>query len=192
MPDLIVISPSGSATAHDVRAALMRIDRAYLGDVSTAITASVDDIGEIGLEQDLNLWSAGSSGQDFRQLVGALLFAYPLRGVMPEAIAGELAAALLRAGLDRDFMSGLFGLLVPDHASLLLLAQAPASSAIRDAVGAPAALLAARLNEAALPRLRAALTAVRREAERQQALLRPPPAPPATLWRVVRHRLGLD
>ncbi|NUB45213.1 DUF1269 domain-containing protein [Fertoebacter nigrum] len=104
MSDLIVVAFPDEATAFEVRAELVRLQREYLIEMEDVVIVTRQDSGEVQLHQAVNLVAGGAvSGGFWGALVG-LLFLSPLVGAAVGAGAGALAGRATDIGIDDDFL----------------------------------------------------------------------------------------
>lgn len=143
MTELIAIPSERPEDAEEARRALFEMDRAHIADVADAVVASVNEKGDIKLDQMVNLWSAGPAGRSFLSLLSSLLFLHPLRGVLPGATADVLFWALGDYGVGGRFMAELSEALKPGQGVLFVLARMNPPAAILERLG-PAGLSAIR------------------------------------------------
>jgi uncharacterized membrane protein len=123
MSTLVAIKYNDPYKAHEVRLALLKLQRQYLIDLEDAVVAVKDREGRIKLHQAFNLTAAGAlSGGFWGALVG-LLFLNPLLGAAFGASAGAVSGALGDVGINDTFMKELADGLQPDTSILFVLVR---------------------------------------------------------------------
>ena len=107
MSTFVAIEYDDPHKAHEVRLALVKLQKEYLIDLEDAVVAVKDESGKIKLHQAMNLTAAGAvSGGFWGTLIG-LLFLSPLLGAAVGASAGAVSGALSDIGINDDFMKKL-------------------------------------------------------------------------------------
>ena len=108
MPTFIAIEYEDPHKAHEVRLALVRLQREYLIDLEDAVVAVKDPQGKVKMHQSFNLTATGAfSGGFWGSLIG-LLFLSPLLGAVIGASA-RAVAVWLRRGCARRIVSHVAG-----------------------------------------------------------------------------------
>lgn len=107
MADLIVVSFEDEATAFELRAELVKLQKEYLLEMEDAVVVTRDEAGKVKLHQAANLTAAGAVGGSFWGLLIGTLFLNPLLGLAVGAGAGALGGALTDLGIDDTFMKQL-------------------------------------------------------------------------------------
>lgn len=123
MSDLIVVAFDDAATAFEMRAELMRLQKEYLLEMEdvVVVTRAADD--KVQLHQATNLAALGAVGGGFWGMFVGLLFLNPLLGAAVGAGAGALSGSYTDVGINDDFMRDLGKSLKPDTAAVFLLVR---------------------------------------------------------------------
>ncbi len=123
MSDLIVVSFDTEATAFEMRAELVKLQKEYLLEMEdvVVVTRSLDD--KVQLHQAANLTALGAASGGFWGLLVGMLFFNPLIGVALGAGAGALSASMTDVGINDDFMRELGQRLKPGTAAVFVLAR---------------------------------------------------------------------
>ena len=123
MATFIAIEYEDPHKAHEVRLALVRLQREYLIDLEDAVVAVKDPQGKVKLHQAFNLTAAGAiSGGFWGSLIG-LLFLSPLLGAVIGASAGAVSGGLSDVGINDTFMKQLAEGLQPNTSVLFVLVR---------------------------------------------------------------------
>lgn len=123
MATFIAIEYEDPHKAHEVRLALVRLQREYLIDLEDAVVAVKDPQGKVKLHQSFNLTAAGAiSGGFWGSLIG-LLFLSPLLGAVIGASAGAVSGGLSDVGINDTFMKQLAEGLKPNTSVLFVLVR---------------------------------------------------------------------
>ena len=104
MSDLIVVSFPDEATAFDLRAALVKLQKEYLIEMEDAVVVTKSADGKVKLHQAVNLTAVGAVGGTFWGTLVGLIFLNPLLGAAVGAGAGAMSGALTDVGVDDRFM----------------------------------------------------------------------------------------
>ena len=104
MSDLIVVAFKDEATAFEMRAELVRLQKDYLMDMEDVVIVTRNEGGEVQLHQAVNLTASGAMGGGFWGALVGLLFLNPLIGAAVGAGAGALAGRAVDIGINDDFM----------------------------------------------------------------------------------------
>jgi len=100
MSTLVAVVFEDEATAFEMRAKLVRMQKDYLIDLEDAVVVTKDQKGNTRLDQAVNLTSAGAIGGGFWGLLIGLIFLNPLLGALIGAGAGALSGKLSDIGLN--------------------------------------------------------------------------------------------
>ena len=123
MATFIAIEYEDPHKAHEVRLALVRLQREYLIDLEDAVLAVKDPQGKVKLHQSFNLTATGAfSGGFWGSLIG-LLFLSPLLGAVIGASAGAVSGGLSDVGINDTFMKQLAEGLKPNTSVLFVLVR---------------------------------------------------------------------
>lgn len=104
MSDLIVVSFPDEATAFDLRAALVKLQKDYLIEMEDAVVVTKSADGKVKLHQAVNLTAVGAVGGTFWGTLVGLIFLNPLLGAAVGAGAGAMSGALSDVGVEDRFM----------------------------------------------------------------------------------------
>ncbi len=125
MANLVVIEYDDEYKAHEVRLALLKLQREYLIDMADAVVAVKDANGKVKLHQVTNMTATGAaSGGLWGTLIGLIFFG-PFFGVgtLAGAAAGAVSGALTDIGINDDFMKKLSEGFKPGTSALFVLVR---------------------------------------------------------------------
>jgi uncharacterized membrane protein len=123
MATFIAIEYEDPHKAHEVRLALVRLQREYLIDLEDAVVAVKDAQGKVKLHQAFNLTAAGAISGGFWGTLMGLLFLSPLLGAVIGASAGAVSGGLSDVGINDTFMKQLADGLQPNTSVLFVLVR---------------------------------------------------------------------
>jgi len=121
MSKLIAITFEDHATAFELRADLVRMQKDYLVELEDAVVVTRNEKGEPKLHQAVNLPTVGAVSGGFWGLLVGLIFLSPLVGTAVGAGAGALAGAVSDVGIDDKFMKEVGKSLEPNNATVFVL-----------------------------------------------------------------------
>ena len=104
MSDLIVVAFKDEATAFEMRAELVRLQKDYLMEMEDVVIVTRTEGGEVQLHQAVNLTASGAVGGGFWGALVGLIFLNPLVGAAVGAGAGALAGRAADIGINDDSM----------------------------------------------------------------------------------------
>lgn len=104
MSDLVIVAFRDEATAFDLRAELVKLQREYLIEMEDVVIVTREPDGDVKLHQAVNLTGAGAVGGGFWGGLIGLLFLNPLIGAAVGAGAGALAGRMTDLGINDDFL----------------------------------------------------------------------------------------
>lgn len=104
MSDLIVVAFKDEATAFELRAELVRLQKEYLLEMEDVVIVTRTEGNDVQLHQAVNLTASGAVGGGFWGGLVGLLFLNPLIGAAVGAGAGALAGRAADIGINDDFM----------------------------------------------------------------------------------------
>ncbi|QYK42057.1 MAG: DUF1269 domain-containing protein [Paracoccaceae bacterium] len=104
MSDLVIVAYPDEATAFEVRAELLRLQKEYLIEMEDAVVVTRDDTGDVHLHQAVNLTARGALGGGFWGALVGMLFLNPIVGAAVGAGAGALAGRATDIGIDDGFL----------------------------------------------------------------------------------------
>jgi uncharacterized membrane protein len=123
MSDLIVVAFPDEATAFELRAALVKLQKEYLIEMEDAVVVTKSADGKVKLHQAVNLTAVGALGGTFWGTLVGLIFLNPLLGAAVGAGAGAMSGALSDVGIDDRFMKELGGSLENGGAAVFVLVR---------------------------------------------------------------------
>ena len=123
MSDLIVVAFKDEATAFEMRAELVKMQKEYLLEMEdvVVVTRSADD--KVQLHQAANLTALGAVSGGFWGMLVGLLFLNPIAGAAMGAGAGALSGSFTDVGINDDFMRELGQTLTPGSSAVFILAR---------------------------------------------------------------------
>lgn len=104
MSDLVIVAYPDEATAFEVRAELIRLQKEYLIEMEDVVVVTRDEGGDVHLHQAVNLTATGAIGGTFWGALVGLLFLNPVVGAAVGAGAGALAGRATDIGINDDFL----------------------------------------------------------------------------------------
>ena len=104
MSDLIVVAFKDEATAFEMRAELVRMQKDYLMEMEDVVIVTRTEGGDVQLHQAVNLTATGALGGGFWGALVGMLFLNPLIWAAVGAGAGALAGRAADIGINDDFM----------------------------------------------------------------------------------------
>ncbi len=123
MSDLIVVSFEDEATAFDMRAALVKLQKEYLLEMEDVVVVTKSEDGKVALHQAVNLTAAGAVGGGMWGALIGLLFLNPLLGAAAGAGAGALSGRLTDVGINDQFMKDIGATLKTGGAAVCVLVR---------------------------------------------------------------------
>jgi uncharacterized membrane protein len=123
MADLIVVAFDDEATAFELRAALVKLQKEYLLEMEDAVVVTKSADGKVALHQAVNMTAAGAVGGAFWGTLVGLLFLNPLLGMAAGAGAGALSGKFTDIGINDDFMKNIGGHLPNGGAAVCVLVR---------------------------------------------------------------------
>ena len=123
MSDLIVVAFKDAATAFEMRAELVKLQKEYLLEMEdvVVVTRSADD--KVQLHQAANLTALGAVSGGFWGMFVGLLFLNPLLGAAVGAGAGALSGSFTDTGINDEFMRNLGATLTPGTSAVFILVR---------------------------------------------------------------------
>jgi uncharacterized membrane protein len=104
MSDLVIVAFPDEATAFQMRAELVKMQREYLIEMEDVVVVTREAGGEVKLHQAVNLTTAGAVGGGMWGALIGLLFLNPVLGAAVGAGSGALAGRFTDVGINDDFM----------------------------------------------------------------------------------------
>lgn len=135
MSDLIVVSFPDEATAFDLRAALVKLQKDYLIEMEDAVVVTKSADGKVKLHQAVNLTAVGAVGGTFWGTLVGLIFLNPLLGAAVGAGAGAVSGALSDAGIEDRFMKEVGASLENGGAAVFVLVRKVTGDKVLAALG---------------------------------------------------------
>jgi uncharacterized membrane protein len=123
MSDLIVVAFDDEATAFELRAALVKLQKEYLIEMEDAVVVTKSADGKVALHQAVNLTATGAVGGGMWGALVGLLFLNPLLGAAVGAGAGALSGKLTDIGINDQFMKDLGATLANGGAAVCVLVR---------------------------------------------------------------------
>jgi uncharacterized membrane protein len=123
MSDLIVVAFDDEATAFEMRAALVKMQKEYLLEMEDAVVVTKSADGKVALHQAMNMTAAGAMGGGMWGALIGLLFLNPLLGAAVGAGAGALSGKLTDIGINDQFMKDIGGTLKDGGAAVCVLVR---------------------------------------------------------------------
>jgi uncharacterized membrane protein len=121
MSDLIVVAFDDEATAFELRAALVKLQKEYLLEMEDAVVVTKSADGKVMLHQPVNLTAAGAVGGAFWGTLVGILFLNPLLGMAAGAGAGALSGKFTDIGINDQFMKDMGETLTDGGAAVCVL-----------------------------------------------------------------------
>jgi uncharacterized membrane protein len=104
MSSLVAVVFDDEATAFEMRAALIRMQRQNLLELEDSVVVTRDAKGKIKLDQATNLTAAGAIGGGFWGMLIGLLFLNPLLGAAVGTATGAIAGRFKDIGVDDEMV----------------------------------------------------------------------------------------
>lgn len=123
MSDLIVVAFDDEATAFEVRAALVKMQKEYLIEMEDAVVVTKAADGKVALHQAVNLTATGAVGGGMWGALIGLLFLNPLLGAAVGAGAGAISGKLTDIGINDQFMKDIGASLKEGGAAVCVLVR---------------------------------------------------------------------
>jgi uncharacterized membrane protein len=123
MSDLIVVAFDDEATAFELRAALVKLQKEYLLEMEDAVVVTKSADGKVMLHQPVNLTAAGAVGGAFWGTLVGILFLNPLLGMAAGAGAGALSGKFTDIGINDQFMKDMGETLTEGGAAVCVLVR---------------------------------------------------------------------
>lgn len=123
MSKLIAITFKDHATAFELRADLVAMQKEYLMTLDDAVVVTRNEQGQPKLHQATNLTAVGAASGGWWGLLIGLIFLNPILGTAIGAGTGALTGALSDVGIDDRFMKDVGKSLEPNHAAVFVLVR---------------------------------------------------------------------
>lgn len=123
MSDLIVVGFDDEATAFELRAALVKLQKEYLLEMEDAVVVTKSADGKVALHQAVNMTAAGATGGAMWGALIGLLFLNPLLGAAAGAGAGALSGHFTDIGINDKFMKEIGSTLTNGGAAVCVLVR---------------------------------------------------------------------
>ncbi|MCK5913137.1 MAG: DUF1269 domain-containing protein [Desulfuromusa sp.] len=121
MSNLIVVTFEDEATAFEMRAELVKMQKEYLIKMEDTVVVTKDEKGKTKLHQAVNLTAAGAVGGSFWGMLIGMIFLNPLFGMAAGAGAGAISGALSDIGIDNNTMKEMAVSFKPGGSALFVL-----------------------------------------------------------------------
>ncbi len=123
MSDLIVVAFDDEATAFELRAALVKLQKEYLIEMEDAVVVTKSADGKVALHQAVNLTATGAVGGGMWGALVGLLFLNPLLGAAVGAGAGAISGKLTDIGINDQVMKDIGATLTNGGAAVCVLVR---------------------------------------------------------------------
>ncbi len=160
MSDLLVIAYDDEASAFELRAELVRMQKEYLLQLEDAVVVTRPE-GNIQLHQAVNLTATGAIGGGMWGTLIGLIFLNPLVGAAVGAASGALAGKLTDIGINDDFIREVGNSVAPGGSAVFLLIRKMTTDRVLqrlEGFGPRGRILRTSLSEADEERLREAIS----------------------------------
>jgi uncharacterized membrane protein len=135
MTDLVIVALDDEATAFQLRADLVKLQKEYLIEMADVVVVTRDPGGDVQLHQAVNLTASGAVGGGFWGALVGLLFLNPLVGAAVGAGAGALAGKFTDLGIDDRFLKSVGESLDPGKAAVGVLIRKMTADKVLDRLG---------------------------------------------------------
>jgi len=136
MSDLIVVAFDDEATAFELRAELVKLQKEYLLEMEDAVVVTKSADGKVALHQAVNLTATGAVGGAFWGTLVGMLFLNPLLGMAAGAGAGALSGKFTDIGINDQFMKDMGGTLPNGGAAVCVLVRKMTGDKVLERLGA--------------------------------------------------------
>jgi uncharacterized membrane protein len=160
MTDLVIVALQDEATAFQLRADLVALQKDYLIEMADIVVVTRDGAGEVHLHQAVNLTASGAVGGGFWGALVGLLVLNPLVGAAVGAGAGALAGRFTDIGIEDAFLTSVGESLEPGRAAVGVLIRKMTADKVLERLGdyrAKGQVIQTSLSHDAEDRLRALL-----------------------------------
>ena len=123
MSNLIAVVFEDEATAFEMRAALLKMQKQNLIDLEDSVVVTRDAKGKVRLDQATNLTSAGAVGGGFWGMLIGLIFLNPLLGAAIGAGAGALSGRMSDIGVNDQVARDVAKSMKPSTSALFVLVR---------------------------------------------------------------------
>ena len=123
MSNLVVIGFDDDASAFEMRAELVKMQKEYLIEMEDVVVVTKDEKDKVKLHQAVNLTASGAVGGGFWGMLIGFLFLNPLAGAVVGAGAGALGGKLSDIGINDQFMKDLAETFKPGTSALFVLVR---------------------------------------------------------------------
>jgi uncharacterized membrane protein len=130
MSHLVAVVFDDEATAFEMRAALVKMQKEYLVELEDAVVVTKNAKGKTKLDQAMNLTATGAIGGGFWGLLIGMIFLNPLLGAALGAGAGALSGRLNDIGLDDKMMKDVAKSFTPGSSALFVLIRRATSDKV--------------------------------------------------------------
>jgi uncharacterized membrane protein len=136
MSDLIVVGFDDEATAFELRAALVKLQKQYLLEMEDAVVVTRSQEDKVALHQAVNLTATGAVGGGMWGALVGLLFLNPLLGAAVGAGAGALSGKFTDIGINDGFMTEIGKTLPKGGAAVCVLVRKMTGDKVLEELGA--------------------------------------------------------
>jgi uncharacterized membrane protein len=121
MTDLVIVALQDEATAFQLRADLVKLQKEYLIEMEDVVVVTREGDGQVKLHQSVNLTASGAVGGTFWGALVGLLFLNPIVGAAVGAGAGAVAGRFTDIGIEDAFLKSVGESLAPGGAAVGVL-----------------------------------------------------------------------
>lgn len=121
MSNLVVVTFEDEATAFEMRAELVKMQKEYLIKMEDTVVVTKDEKGKTKLHQAVNLTAVGAVGGSFWGMLIGMIFLNPLLGMAAGAGAGAISGALSDIGINNNTMKEMAASFKPGGSALFVL-----------------------------------------------------------------------
>jgi len=158
MSDLVAIAYPDVATADEVAANMVELQKAHELELDDLVVVEREQNGKVKLHQPSTIAGGALGGAFWGGLIG-LLFFVPLLGMAVGAATGAAAGSLADYGIDNDFMKRLGNQLEPGGAAVIALVRSSSNDKILPRIKVPGTIIQTSLDDETERQLADALTA---------------------------------
>jgi len=123
MSNLVVVTFEEEATAFEVRAELIKMQKEYLLKMEDVVVVTKDEKGKTKLHQAVNLTAAGAASGSFWGMLIGMIFLNPLLGMAAGAGAGAISGAMADIGVNNQTMKDMAESFNPGGSALFVLVR---------------------------------------------------------------------
>jgi uncharacterized membrane protein len=136
MSSLVAVVFEDDATAFEMRAALLRMQKENLIELEDSVVVTRNAKGRVKLDQATSLTSAGAIGGGFWGMLIGLIFLNPLLGAAIGATAGGISARFTDIGVNDQVMREIGQSIKPGSSALFVLVRRATADKVLDGLKA--------------------------------------------------------